>query len=167
MRSNTCKLTSRIGYKNILVNLDDAPKVERATDLEICIMSARSAQRTRRRRWRMGRDRAGEREMRTHGRRVASRHLSLSSREGSDAFCFFRAAMPPLLMKQISLFTYIKIYRKIILELSYDCTRKIIAVKMVLILAAPSSEDEKSVCAVNSMSTAATWLLSTLKRSCA
>ena len=34
----------------------------------------------------MGRDRAGEREMRTHGRRVASRHLS--SREGSDAFCF-------------------------------------------------------------------------------
>ena len=42
------------------------------TDLEICIMSARSAQRTRRRRWRMGRDIAGEREMRrTHGRRVS------------------------------------------------------------------------------------------------
>ena len=56
------------------------------TDLEICIMSARSAQRTRRRRWRMGRDRAGEREMRTHGRRVAARHLS--SREGSVTFCF-------------------------------------------------------------------------------
>ena len=34
----------------------------------------------------MGRDRAGEIEMRTHGRRVASTHLS--SREGSDAFCF-------------------------------------------------------------------------------
>ena len=34
----------------------------------------------------MGRDRAGEIEMRTHGRRVASRHMS--SREGSDAFCF-------------------------------------------------------------------------------
>ena len=35
-------------------------------------MSARSAQRTRRRRWRMGRDIAGEREMRrTHGRRVS------------------------------------------------------------------------------------------------
>ena len=57
------------------------------TDLEICIMSARSAQRTRRRRWRMGRDRAGEREMRrTHGRRVAAKHLS--SRGGSVAFCF-------------------------------------------------------------------------------
>ena len=42
------------------------------TDLEICIMSARSAQRTRRRRWRMGRDIASEREMRrTHGRRVS------------------------------------------------------------------------------------------------
>ena len=35
-------------------------------------MSARSARRTRRRRWRMGRDIAGEREMRrTHGRRVS------------------------------------------------------------------------------------------------
>ena len=57
------------------------------TDLEICIMSARSAQRTRRRRWRMGRDRAGEREMRrTHGRRLAAKHLS--SRGGSVAFCF-------------------------------------------------------------------------------
>ena len=57
------------------------------TDLEICIMSARSARRTRRRRWRMGRDRAGEREMRrTHGRRVAAKHLS--SRGGSVAFCF-------------------------------------------------------------------------------
>ena len=48
------------GYKNILVNLDDAPKVENGhADLEICIMSARSAQRTRQRRWRMGRDIAG------------------------------------------------------------------------------------------------------------
>ena len=57
------------------------------TDLEICIMSARSARRTRRRRWRMGRDRAGEREMRrTHGRRVVAKHLS--SRGGSVAFCF-------------------------------------------------------------------------------
>ena len=50
-------------------------------------MSARSARRTRRRRWRMGRDRAGEREMRrTHGRRLAAKHLS--SRGGSVAFCF-------------------------------------------------------------------------------
>ena len=51
------------------------------TDLEICIMSARSAQRTCRRRWRMGRDtsRAGEREMRmrTHGRRVAASREAL------------------------------------------------------------------------------------------
>ena len=70
------------------------------TDLEICIMSARSAQRTRRRRWRMGRDIAGEREMRrTHGRRVSG--LEALVVEGEQRRLLLLLL---LLMKQISLF---------------------------------------------------------------
>ena len=50
----------RLGYKNIPVNLDDAPRWNgKRIDKEIGLMSARSAQRTRWRRWRMGRDIAG------------------------------------------------------------------------------------------------------------
>ena len=40
---------------------------------------------------------------------------------------------------------------------SYDCTHGFIAVRMVHVLVAPSSEDEKYV---NEMSPATTWLLS-------
>ena len=52
-----------LGYWNIPVNLDDALRwYGKRIDKEIGIMSARSAQRTRWRRWRMGRDIAGRKD---------------------------------------------------------------------------------------------------------
>ena len=57
-----------LGYWNIPVNLDDALRwYGKRIDKEIGIMSARSAQRTRWRRWRMGRDIAGGKDRETEG----------------------------------------------------------------------------------------------------
>ena len=74
-----------LGYWNIPVNLDDAPRWNgKRIDKEIGLMSARSAQRTRWRRWRMGRDIAGRKDR--EGRMSGCQAQIVSG--DSDCHCF-------------------------------------------------------------------------------